>query len=240
MSPAGPLGNPALLGAEFFALGALLGADQVAGPQWMLSQPLVAGALAGALTGEPRIGLLVGLVAQLAWNGAVPVGSRPNPDVSGGTLAGVLAASAVAPGEGWLRAAVAGAAVALVVGWLGAWPAAWNRRWNSRWTGWALAAPSDRECARRVDSAQRLGWLCTAGLSGTWVLAAGAAGTWGAGALLAWIPARGGAGGALPALAWGLGLAAAALAFGGGARRDWIWAAGGAALAAGLKLAGAL
>ena len=55
--------------------------------------------------------------------------------------------------------------------------------------------------------------------------------------LLRGIPDHGGRGGALIPLAWGLGLASAALAFGGD-RRDWAWAAGGAAVAAGLKLAG--
>ncbi len=236
--PSAPPG-PALLGAEFFALGAVLGADQAAGPQWMLSQPVVAGAAAGALAGQPQVGLLVGLWAQLAWNGAVPVGSRPHPDVSGGTLAGVLAGAALAASEGWLRGSVAGIAVALAAGWLGTWLAFWNRRLNSGWTSWVLAGPDEAERARRVRAAQRLGWLGTAAVSGAWVLVAGLAGLAAARAALPWLPDAGGRGGALPALAWGLGLAAAALAFAGGSRRDWAWVAAGAAAAAGLKLAGA-
>jgi len=215
----------------------VLGADQTAGPQWMLGQPIVAGALGGALAGEPGLGFTVGLWGQLAWNGAAPVGARPHPDVSGGTLAGVLAGASLLPGESPSRAALAGILVCLLTGWAGIWPVWLNRRWNAGWTRWVRAAQGEPAQARRGAAAQRLAWLGTAALSGAWVLVGAAAGARLSSSLLAWVPASGGAGGALPALAWGLGLGAAALAFGRGGRRDWLWVAGGAAVAAAARLA---
>jgi len=231
--------SPLAAGAGLFALGALLGADQVAGPQWMLAQPVVAGALGGLACGQPQLGLLVGVWMQLAWNGAVPVGSRPTPDTSGGVLAGVVAGSQLLPAEGPLRAAVAGLLVALLAGWAGIWPAFWNRRLNARWTAWALAGADEAHRARRVEAAQRWAWLAAAALSGAWVLLAAVAGTGLGRAVLRWIPDSGGRGGALVALGWGLGVGGALLTFRGELRRDWAWLVGGAAAAGALKLAGA-
>ena len=232
--------NALAAGAELFAVGALLGADQTAGPQAMLSQPLVAGAIGGMLCGEPRLGLAIGLVGQAAWNGAVPVGSRPNPDVSSGTLAGVLTGALLQPGEGFLRAAFAGAAVALLAGWAGMWPIFALRRANARWTRWAEAAEEEGERLRRGAAAQRLAWIVTAAVSGIWVLLAAGVGVTLAPALLARIPRQGGAGGAFPALLWGLGLGSAALTFARHPRKDWRLVAAGMAGAALLKAAGGL
>src|SRR5262249_38627864 len=143
---------------------------------------------AGALCGEPRIGLAVGLVCQLAWNGAVPVGSRPNPDVSSGTLAGVLTGAFLVATEGFVRAAFAGAVTALLAGWAGIWPIFALRRANAGWTRWAAAPEGEAERLRRAAAAQRLAWLVTAAGSGIWVLLAAGMGVTLAPSLLARIP----------------------------------------------------
>lgn len=215
---------------SFFGLGALLGADQTAGPQLMGSQPLVAGFLGGLLVGEAQLGILIGIVGQLAWNGAVPVGSLPNPDVSGGTLAGVLAAHQLEGSLSHDRAAVAGMMVALLAGWAGSSVILLNRRLNMRWTPWVLRAQG-KERLERTRWAQMLGWAGTAAISGTWVLAAAAAAAAAAPLASKVLPhSPVGAPVHWPVL-WGLGLAAALLAFWKESRKDWMWLAGGAAAA---------
>lgn len=215
---------------SFFGLGALLGADQTAGPQLMGSQPLVAGFLGGLLVGEPQLGILVGIVGQLAWNGAVPVGSLPNPDVSGGTLAGVLAAHRLEASLSHDRAAAFGMVIALVAGLAGSAVILFNRRLNMRWTPWVLRATGHARL-ERTRWAQMLGWAGTGAISGIWVLAAGL-GSAAAAHIASGLVPRSPIGAPVhwPVL-WGLGLAAALLTFWKDFRKDWMWLAGGAAAA---------
>ncbi|HVT41195.1 MAG TPA: PTS sugar transporter subunit IIC [Gemmatimonadaceae bacterium] len=100
-------------------LGALLGLDVVSFPQAMISRPLVAATLAGALVGDPGRGLLVGVVLELfalemlpfgasrypEWGSASVVGGAlysTQPAASGGALAvSVFAALVTAAAGGW-------------------------------------------------------------------------------------------------------------------------------------------
>ncbi|MBD3348192.1 MAG: hypothetical protein GF400_03215, partial [Candidatus Eisenbacteria bacterium] len=67
-------------------LAGLLAIDATAALQIMVSQPLVAGALAGAACGDPGTGLVIGAVLQLIWLGALPVGAAAFPDAPVGTV----------------------------------------------------------------------------------------------------------------------------------------------------------
>ena len=69
--------------------GGVCALDATAAWQIMLSQPLVSGTIAGLLLGAPQAGVVIGLVLQLLWSGAIPVGARPLPDAPVGSVSGV-------------------------------------------------------------------------------------------------------------------------------------------------------
>lgn len=76
---------------RFAALGALLGLDVVSFPQAMLSRPLVAATVAGAVAGNAAAGLIAGAVLELVALETLPVGASRYPEwgsasVVGGTL----------------------------------------------------------------------------------------------------------------------------------------------------------
>ena len=84
-------------------LGGALSVDATAAFQVMLSQPVVAGSIAGIVVGDPVLGLVVGSTLQMVWHGVLPVGAAPFPDgaVAGSVGVGVgaiLAASGVSEG----------------------------------------------------------------------------------------------------------------------------------------------
>ena len=56
------------------------GIDRTAGPQIMLSRPLVAAPLTGLLLGNPLTGLEVGILLELLWLSRVPAGAAIPPD----------------------------------------------------------------------------------------------------------------------------------------------------------------
>jgi mannose/fructose/N-acetylgalactosamine-specific phosphotransferase system component IIC len=77
---------------EIFLLclaGGVCALDTTAAWQLMLSQPLASGTIAGLVLGVPQVGVFIGLVLQLLWSSAIPVGARPMPDAPVGTVSGV-------------------------------------------------------------------------------------------------------------------------------------------------------
>lgn len=76
--------------------GGLASADAAAFLQLLLGQPLVAGAVTGALWGRPEIGLELGSILQLFACGTLPLGGRTPEDFPAGTVAGVGVACALA------------------------------------------------------------------------------------------------------------------------------------------------
>ena len=129
-------------------LGGLLGLDVVSFPQAMLSRPLVAATLAGALVGHPMSGLVAGVVLELIALETLPFGASRYPEWgSASVVGGSLYAGFAGPRPGALAAAVLGA---LAVAWVGGWTMVVLRRRNAVWAGRrreALAAGSYRAVA---------------------------------------------------------------------------------------------
>ncbi|RKY71742.1 MAG: hypothetical protein DRP97_01605 [Candidatus Latescibacterota bacterium] len=72
-------------------LGGLVALDTTAGPQVMISQPIVACPVLGLLLGDLETGLLFGTILELIWIGTVPAGASRFFDSN---MAGVAAAGA--------------------------------------------------------------------------------------------------------------------------------------------------
>jgi len=138
-------------------LGGALSLEATAVLQMMLSQPLVAASIAGALVGNPGLGLAVGVTLQLVWMGALPVGAAPFPDGAVAGVAGVgagviLGASGVSGGLALAGAVVIG----LCAGAAGQRVTSGVRRLNVRYSmlAWARADAGD---PRGVTAAVVLG-----------------------------------------------------------------------------------
>lgn len=112
-------------------LGAVLGLDVVSFPQAMVSRPLVAATLGGALVGSPLAGLLLGAVLELFALETLPFGASRYPEWgSAAAVAGGLYASA---GE-WRAGAIAlSVLLALVLAQVGGRSMIWLRQLNGRW-----------------------------------------------------------------------------------------------------------
>lgn len=111
-------GREAGLGAwPFLALcawaAAVMASESAFGPH-MLHEPLVAGAVAGAILGRPFQGAAIGLFFQLLWPGLAPMGGSLEPKAGLGALAAVAwAACLPASWGGAALAAALGAGVGL-------------------------------------------------------------------------------------------------------------------------------
>jgi PTS system mannose-specific IIC component len=108
-------------------LGGALALDGTAVGQFMVSRPLVAGALVGWLLGDPAAGITVGVILELYLLVSFPTGGSRFPE---GATATVVAASAtvVTDEPGALPLAVA---VGLVWGQLAGYSISWMRQLNS-------------------------------------------------------------------------------------------------------------
>ena len=110
------------------ALGAVLGLDTVSFPQAMISRPVIAATVAGALLGDPARGLLLGATLELFAVDTLPFGASRYPEwgsssvvgggllVSGSDTAGALTLSVLA---------------VLVVAWTGGWSMLYTRKFNA-------------------------------------------------------------------------------------------------------------
>lgn len=119
-------------------LGALLGLDVVSFPQMMVSRPLVAATLGGALVGGPAAGLLLGGVLELFALETLPFGASRYPEWgSAAAVAGGLFASDPAGRAGALALSVL---LALALAQLGGRSMVWLRLLNARWARQRAAA----------------------------------------------------------------------------------------------------
>lgn len=111
-------------------LGAVLGLDTVSFPQAMLSRPLVAATLGGALAGSPANGLLVGAALELIALETLPFGASRYPEWgSASAVGGALFASSSAPAAGALSLAIV---TAVASAWVGGWSMVQLRQLNAR------------------------------------------------------------------------------------------------------------
>ncbi len=112
-------------------LGAVLGLDVVSFPQAMLSRPLVAATLTGALMGAPERGLILGATLECFALETLPVGASRYPEWgSSSVVGGALVALPGVKGAGALLLAVI---VALSWAWVGGWSMVQLRRLNAVW-----------------------------------------------------------------------------------------------------------
>jgi len=209
-------------------LGGALSVDATAAFQVMLSQPLVAGSIAGVAVGDPVLGLVVGSTLQLVWLGVLPVGAAPFPAgaVAGSVGVGVgaiLAASGVSEG----LAVAAGTIAGLTAGVAGQRVTSQVRRLNVRYSAIAESRAEDGD-ARGVRVAVVLG------LATRFVTASLLAATLLTASLLLRSLGSFTVSGVFPAALWAAPIAAAAIAVGGKGKKEiWFLAAG---FAAGLLL----
>lgn len=110
-------------------LGGLLGLDVVSFPQAMISRPLVAATLAGALVGDAWSGLFVGAALELIALETLPFGAAKYPEWgSAATVGGALFASnSIHPAGAMTMAVIA----SIATGWIGAWTMYQLRRLNA-------------------------------------------------------------------------------------------------------------
>lgn len=119
-------------------LGALLGVDVVSFPQAMISRPLVAATLAGALVGNPLMGLLAGVAVECFALETLPFGASRYPEWgSAAVVGGALFASHAYEVPGAMTMSVI---AALATAWLGGYTMLWLRRLNARWARARLEA----------------------------------------------------------------------------------------------------
>ena len=112
-------------------LGGLLGLDVVAFPQAMISRPLVASTLTGALVGYPENGLIVGATLELIALETLPFGASRYPEWgSASVVGGALFTLHGGQLAGGLEVAVLGA---LATAFVGGWSMVKLRQLNARW-----------------------------------------------------------------------------------------------------------
>ena len=107
--------------------GTVVGLDLVSVPQIMISRPLVAATVAGALLGDPRSGLTAGMILELFALEVLPVGAARYPDYGPASVAAAVAAVGPDP----LRHIGLPAAVGLLVAYIGEFTLLEVRRRNS-------------------------------------------------------------------------------------------------------------
>ena len=112
-------------------LGGLLGLDVVSFPQAMISRPLVAATLGGALVGHSAIGLLVGAALELIALETLPFGASRYPEWGSASVVGgaIFASHPTQPGGAMTLSILA----ALATTWVGGWSMVKLRQLNAFW-----------------------------------------------------------------------------------------------------------
>lgn len=125
-------------------LGGVLALDATSVGQFMFSRPLVSGALAGWVVGEPALGLRVGVILEMYLLVAFPTGGSRFPEGSVAAVVAVSCAATLSTEAGALPIAIA---VGLAWGHVAGWSVTGLRRLNSRF----VPEPGDeRVSARQV------------------------------------------------------------------------------------------
>lgn len=112
-------------------LGAVLGLDVVTFPQAMVSRPIVAATLAGALIGQPGRGLAMGVALEFFALETLPFGASRYPEWGSAAVVGG-ALFAMTP-DGTAAAMTTSALLALVAASFSGSSMVLLRRWNAFW-----------------------------------------------------------------------------------------------------------
>jgi mannose/fructose/N-acetylgalactosamine-specific phosphotransferase system component IIC len=128
--------------------GTLVALDLVSVPQAMISRPLVAGTVAGALAGDVEAGLRIGVLFELFALDVLPVGAVRYPDFGPATVGAV----ALGVGTPWQLGLGVSVALGLVLAVLGGWSLQVVRRWNAR-------AIQRRAAALAAGESSAIRWL---------------------------------------------------------------------------------
>jgi mannose/fructose/N-acetylgalactosamine-specific phosphotransferase system component IIC len=141
-------------------LGGLAVLDATPIAQTMFSQPLVTATLLGAIWGEWRVALEVGVVLQILAASTLPIGARTPEDYASGGVVGAGVALAIVSRQHFLMledaAALVGVLAGLVTATLGVPLIKWQRRRNEGLSRWCEAEVR-RGDAGAVGAAQRAG-----------------------------------------------------------------------------------
>lgn len=114
-------------------LGGVLGLDVVSFPQAMISRPLVAATLGGALIGESASGVLLGAALELIALETLPFGASRYPEWgSAAVVGGAIFATHPSHPAGAMSLAVL---AALATTWVGGWTMVKLRQRNAVWAG---------------------------------------------------------------------------------------------------------
>ena len=113
-------------------LGGILGLDVVSFPQAMISRPIVAATLAGALAGDAAAGLLIGALLELFAIEMLAVGASRYPEWGSASVVGGTLFAATPVGASRAGALAAAIAIALATAWVGGWSMYVLRRFNGR------------------------------------------------------------------------------------------------------------
>lgn len=117
-----------LLALGLLLWGTIVAVDLVTVPQGMLSRPLVAATVAGAMAGDTFAGMIVGAVLELYALEVLPIGASRYPDYGPASVAAGATAALVPDAS---QIGVAGL-VALPLAVLGGWSLHMHRRHNAR------------------------------------------------------------------------------------------------------------
>ena len=125
-------------------LGGLLGLDVVSFPQAMISRPLVAATIGGAMAGSPLSGLLAGAALELIALETLPFGASRYPEWgSAAVVGGALFATHPAHPAGTMTMSML---AALATTWVGGWTMVKLRQQNAAW---------GRDLRTRIDAGDR-------------------------------------------------------------------------------------
>jgi mannose/fructose/N-acetylgalactosamine-specific phosphotransferase system component IIC len=159
-------------------LGGLAALDATPVAQTLLSQPLVTSTVLGALWGDWRTALAVGVVLQILAASTLPVGARTPEDYATGGVAGTGVALALAHGvtvQPWREAAqLAGVIVGMLAATSGVPLIRWQRRRNeglSRWCEGEILAGNERAPGMASLAGAAMAFAVGVALCAAWLVA---------------------------------------------------------------------
>lgn len=139
----------------------VVGLDLASVLQGLFNRPLVAGAVAGVILGDPSTGLRIGAALELFALDVLPIGASRYPDYGAATVAAVV----LAAHQSWVAALGPAVLLGVMLAHVGSWSIVMHRRvtaWALRRTAAALDL-GEPGVARRVHLAGLIADLLRSG-----------------------------------------------------------------------------